>query len=69
MHSIAFFKTALCEYFLLGDQLANAKLAKRHDFIVDLDWNTVTEDELLDAINEVLKNPKYIISATDLKLY
>lgn len=48
----------MLKHFLLGDQLANAKLAKRHDFIVDLDWNTVTENELLEAINEVLKNPK-----------
>ncbi|CAL8089908.1 unnamed protein product [Orchesella dallaii] len=44
---------------MLGDQLLNAELAKKHGFIVDLDWNDATEEQLMDAIQEILNNPKY----------
>lgn len=43
--------------FLTGDQPGNAKFARKHGFIVELDWNKVTEAELLEAVNEVINNP------------
>lgn len=39
--------------------MLNAKLAKDHGFIVELDWNTVSEEVLLTGINEILSNPVY----------
>ncbi|ODM70408.1 UDP-glucuronosyltransferase 2B23, partial [Orchesella cincta] len=44
---------------MLGDQLLNAELAKKHEFIVELQWNDFSEEELMTAIHEVLNNPRY----------
>ncbi|CAL8089902.1 unnamed protein product [Orchesella dallaii] len=44
---------------MFGDQPLNAKLAKSHDFMVELDWNTITEEQLLSSIQELAYNPKY----------
>jgi len=43
-----------------GDQPLNAQLAKNLGFLVDLEWNDLTEEKLSAAINEVLDNPKYL---------
>ncbi len=42
-----------------GDQDMNAKQAKNHGFLYQLDWNTLTEQQLMTAIKEVLNNKKY----------
>ncbi|ODN00425.1 UDP-glucuronosyltransferase 2C1 [Orchesella cincta] len=44
---------------MLGDQPQNAQSAKKHGFLVELSWNDLTEEALLGAIEEVLKNPVY----------
>ncbi|ODN00424.1 UDP-glucuronosyltransferase 2B23 [Orchesella cincta] len=44
---------------MFGDQPLNAKLAKTHDFIVEMDWNALTEESFMSAIQELLNNPKY----------
>lgn len=41
---------------MFGDQPMNAKLAEKHGFIVELDWNALTEDILYSGIQDILKN-------------
>lgn len=43
---------------MLGDQPLNAKLAKTHGFIIDIDWNEVTEEKLSAGIKEILNDPR-----------
>lgn len=42
----------------IGDQPQNAKKAKAQGFLLELDWNELTEETFLRAIDEVLSNPK-----------
>jgi len=39
-----------------GDQNLNAGMAKRLGFLVETDWNELTEEMLTNAINEILTN-------------
>lgn len=41
---------------MFADQPQNANLAKNLGFSLNLDWNLLTEENLLEAINEMLKN-------------
>ncbi len=41
---------------MFADQPQNANLAKNFGFSLNLDWNLLTEENLLEAINEMLKN-------------
>ncbi|XP_021966720.1 UDP-glucuronosyltransferase 2B14 [Folsomia candida] len=42
-----------------GDQPLNALTAERQGFLVRLEWKDVTEERLIEAINEVINNSKY----------
>lgn len=42
---------------MMTDQYQNARLAKNNGFLVELDWNKMTEEEFEGTINEVLNNP------------
>jgi glucuronosyltransferase len=41
-----------------GDQPLNAQLAKNLGFLVNLEWNELTEESVSAAINEILNNSK-----------
>lgn len=43
---------------MFGDQPLNAKLARTHGFIVEMDWNDLTDAKLSSGIKEILNNPK-----------
>ncbi|OXA38205.1 UDP-glucuronosyltransferase 2B7 [Folsomia candida] len=49
-----------------GDQPLNAQSAENRGYLVRLEWNDLTEDRLLEAINEVLNNPRYRKSVQEL---
>jgi hypothetical protein len=40
----------------MGDQHLNARNAKNLGFLVDLDWNTLTEEKLMVGVMEILNN-------------
>ncbi|XP_021960380.1 UDP-glucuronosyltransferase 2A3 [Folsomia candida] len=44
---------------MLGDQPMNAKQAKGHGFLVQREWDDLTEESLLEGIKEILNNKKY----------
>lgn len=44
---------------LFADQFINIKNYVKHDIAVELDYNTVTEEEMDNALNAVLHDPKY----------
>ncbi|KAK9498364.1 hypothetical protein O3M35_003014 [Rhynocoris fuscipes] len=44
---------------VVSDQLYNAKIIETHGLGLSLDSQSITEQQLIDTINEVLKNPKY----------
>ncbi len=46
---------------MMADQPKNARLAKDKGFLVELDWNNLSEKDFEGAINEILNNPKYVI--------
>lgn len=43
---------------MFADQHQNAGLAKNNGFLVELDWNVLTEKEFEGAIREILDDPK-----------
>lgn len=43
---------------MLGDQPMNAKQAKGHGFLVQREWDDLTEESLLEGIKEILNNKK-----------
>ena len=45
---------------VFGDQHLNADKIKMHGYGIRLDWGELSEDSLYDAIQEILKNPKYV---------
>ncbi|XP_035706972.1 UDP-glucuronosyltransferase 2B7-like [Folsomia candida] len=42
-----------------GEQPLNARTAENRGYLVRLDWNELTEERLMEAIQEVISNPKY----------
>lgn len=45
---------------MFADQPLNSRLAKGNGFLVELDWNKLTDKDFEGAINEVLINPTYV---------
>lgn len=43
---------------MLGDQPSNILKAERKGFAISLDFNTLTEENLLDAINKAISDPR-----------
>lgn len=43
---------------MFGDQELNARQAESHGFLHQLDWNKLTEEDLMAGIQEILQNPK-----------
>lgn len=41
-----------------GEQPLNARTAENRGYLVRLDWNELTEERLMEAIQEVISNPK-----------
>lgn len=46
---------------MFGDQPMNAKQAIKHGFLVQREWNHLTEESLMEGIQEILNNNKYVI--------
>lgn len=45
---------------MFGDQPVNARQASSQGILFQLDWNDLSEESLMNAINEVLNNPKLV---------
>ncbi|CAL4087206.1 unnamed protein product, partial [Meganyctiphanes norvegica] len=49
---------------IFGDQAKNAKSFKEKGVALALEWSAISEDTIVEAIKEILNNPKYKSSAS-----
>lgn len=46
---------------MLGDQPSNMRKAEKKGFAISLDFNTLTEEILLNAINKAINDPRWVL--------